>query len=128
QMSDFVENERQFAELVIGNLDERGYLDVKDGEKPDGQKNVDLTIEDLAREADLDPEDAPDVLALIQRFDPIGVACRDLAECLRIQAEVLGFDKIEMAIINDHLHNVERRNFGAISKALKVGLEEIYEA
>jgi RNA polymerase sigma-54 factor len=128
QMSDFVENERNFAELVIGNLDEKGYLDLAGGETPDGQRSADLTIEDLARDAGLDPEDAPDVLAMIQRFDPVGVAARDLSECLRVQAEVLGFDAIEMAIIKDHLHNVERRNFPAISKALKVGLEEIYEA
>ncbi|HVY46180.1 MAG TPA: RNA polymerase factor sigma-54 [Minicystis sp.] len=128
QMSDFVDNERRFAELVIGNLDERGYLDLEGGETADGQKIADLTIEDLANEAGLDPEDAPDVLALIQRFDPVGVAARDLSECLRVQAEVLGYDDIEMAIIKDHLHNVERRNFQAISKALKIGLEEVYDA
>jgi RNA polymerase sigma-54 factor len=128
QMSDFVENERRFAENVIGNLDEKGYLDLKGGERPDGTMEADLTIEDLAREAGLDPEDAPDVLAIIQRFDPVGVAARDLAECLRIQAEVLGFDKTEMAIINDHLHNVERRNFLAIEKALKIDRQEVYDA
>src|SRR6185436_13865098 len=83
---------------------------------------------DLARESALDPEDAPEVLAMIQRFDPVGVAARSLTECLRIQAEVLGYDAIEMAIINEHLHNVERRNFQAISKALKIALEEVYEA
>jgi RNA polymerase sigma-54 factor len=128
QMSDFVDNERSFALLVIGNLDEKGYLDLKGGEGPDGTARPDITIEEMAVEAGLDPEDAPDVLAMIQRFDPIGVAARDLKECLRVQAEVLGFDQIEMAIINDHLHNVERRNFQAISKALKIELEEIYEA
>jgi RNA polymerase sigma-54 factor len=128
QMSDFVDNERNFAELVIGNLDDKGYLDLKGGEGQDGLKEADLTIEDLAREAGLDPEDAPDVLAMIQRFDPIGVAARDLSECLRVQAEVLGFDAVEMAIINDHLHNVERRNIGAIAKALKITHEEVIEA
>ena len=128
QMSDFVANERNFAELVLGNLDEKGYLDLNGGEGVNGEKIPNLTIEDLALEAGLDPEDAPDVLAMIQRFDPVGVAARDLSECLRIQGEVLGFDAVEMAIIKDHLHNVERRNFGAISKALKVPLEEIYEA
>ena len=51
QMSDFVDNERNFAELVIGNLDDKGYLDLKGGEGQDGQKEADLTIEDLAREA-----------------------------------------------------------------------------
>ncbi|HSN99096.1 MAG TPA: RNA polymerase factor sigma-54 [Candidatus Nanopelagicales bacterium] len=128
QMSDFVDNERMFALMVIGNLDERGYLDLKGGEGVDGQKYPDLTIEDLALEVDLNPEDAEEVLAMLQRFDPIGVAARDLSECLRIQAEVLGYDATEMAIIKDHLHNVERRNFGAIAKALKISMEEVYEA
>lgn len=128
QMSDFVDNERVFAELVIGNLDERGYLDLAGGENPDGTKRPDLTIDDLANEAGLDPEDAPFVLAMIQRFDPIGVAARDLGECLRVQAEVLGFDEIEQAIIKDHLHNVERRNFGAIAKALKITTDEVCDA
>lgn len=128
QMSDFVENERRFAELVIGNLDDRGYLDLSGGENPDGTKRPDLTIDDLAKEAELDPEDAPFVLAMIQRFDPIGVAARDLGECLRVQAEVLGYDAIEQAIIKDHLHNVERRNFGAIAKALKITTDEVCDA
>jgi RNA polymerase sigma-54 factor len=128
QMSDFVDNERNFAELVIGNLDEKGYLDLKGGEGQNGEKEADLTIEDLAREAGLDPEDAPDVLAMIQRFDPVGVAARDLSECLRVQAEVLGYDETEIAIINDHLHNVERRNIGAIAKALKISHDEVIES
>ena len=122
-MSDLVDNEKQFALLVIGNLDERGYLDLK-GEE--GQP--DIPLEELAKEAELDPEDAPDVLAMIQRFDPVGVAARDLRECMLIQAEVLGYDDIEKAIIKDHLGNVERRNFQQIAKALKIPLEEVYEA
>lgn len=123
QMSDMVDNEKEFAARVIGNLDDRGYLDLKGD---DG--HPDLTIEDLARDAGLDPEDAPDVLAMIQRFDPVGVAARDLRECMLIQADVLGYDDVERAIIRDHLGNVERRNFGAIAKALKVPLEEVYES
>ena len=122
-MSDLVDNEKQFALLVIGNLDERGYLDLK-GEE--GQP--DITLDDLAREAELDPEDAPEVLAMLQRFDPIGVAARDLRECMLIQAEALGYDDIEKAIIRDHLGAVERRNFQQIAKALKIPLEEVYEA
>src|SRR3954467_5152803 len=38
QMSDFVDNERQFALLVIGNLDEKGYLDLKLLYDAEGQK------------------------------------------------------------------------------------------
>jgi RNA polymerase sigma-54 factor len=126
--SDFVDSEKRFAALVIGNLDERGYLDLDGGEGPDGQERPDFTIEDLALEAGLNPEDAEEVLAMIQRLDPIGVGSRNLRECLLVQAEVLGFDEVEKAVIRDHLHNIERRNFNAIAKALKVDLEEVYEA
>lgn len=124
QMSDLVPNERAFALHVIGNLDDRGFLNLESDEE--GQAAI--TIEDLAREAGLDPEDAPDVLAMIQRFDPVGVAARDLKECLLIQAEVLGFDEVEKTIIREHLHNVEKRNFPAIAKALNIPLEEVYDA
>lgn len=127
QMSDFNDAEKRFAALVIGNLDERGYLDLEGVERPGAEKNPDITIEELAEEAGLDPEDAPEVLRLIQQFDPIGVAARDLRECLHIQAEALGFDDLEMAIVDRHLPNLEKHNFQAIAKDLKVPVEEVYE-
>src|SRR5262249_27002077 len=68
QMSAFGDTERNFAELVIGNLDERGYLDLEGTERPDGTRTPDLTIDDLAREAGLHPDDAPLVLEMIQNF------------------------------------------------------------
>ena len=126
-MSDLVAEERDFAQLVIGNLDDRGYLDLElQGQGPEGGLST-LTIEDFAREAGLDPEDAEEVLGIIQRFDPVGVASRNLQECLLVQAEVLGFDEIEKAIIRDHLHDVERRNLPAIAKAFNVDLDEVVE-
>lgn len=129
QMSDFVENEQRFAALIIGNLDDRGYLDLSAVIGPGEQElRPRITLEDLAIEAGLNPEDAPEVLALIQRFDPIGVAARDLRECLRIQAEVAGFDAVELALIDRHLHNVERRNFQAIVKDLGVPMDEVIDA
>lgn len=126
--SDFTESERRFAELVIGNLDEKGYLDLKGVERPDGTRTPDLTIEDLAEEAGLHPEDAPDVLELIQNFDPIGVASRDLRECLLVQAKAIGFDEIETEIINSHLHHLEKHNYQAIAREMKIPIEEVYEA
>ena len=128
QMSDFTDGERRFAELVIGNLDERGFLDLAGTERDDGTKTPDLTIEDLAEEAGLDNEDAPEVLKLLQQFDPVGVCSRDLRECLRIQAELAGFDEFELAIIDRHLHNLEKHNYQAIARDLKVPVEEVYEA
>ncbi len=128
QMSDFTEDERQFAELVIGNLDERGYLDLTGAEQPDGTRSPDLTIDDLARESGLHTDDAPLVLELLQNFDPIGIAARDLRECLLIQAKACGFDDIEVDIIDKHIHNLEKHNYQAISKEMRIPIEEVYEA
>jgi RNA polymerase sigma-54 factor len=128
QMSDFLESERRFAELVLGNLDENGFLDLKGTERENGEKTPDLTIEDLAREAELDPEDAETVLREMQEWDPCGVSARSLQECMRVQAEVYGYDDLEIAIIEKHLHNLEKHNYQAIARDLKVTVEEVYEA
>src|SRR6185503_20969773 len=100
QMSDFCEGERRFAELVIGNLDDKGYLDLKGIEREDGTRTPDLTIEDLAREAGLNPEDAPDVLRIMQEFDPLGVCSR----------------------------NLQKRNYQPIPRDLKIAVEDDSEA
>jgi RNA polymerase sigma-54 factor len=126
-MSDLLEEERKFALLIIGNLDDRGYLDLSLDTSADEEGPKEISLEQLAEEAEMDPEDAEEVLAIIQRFDPVGVAARSLQECLMIQADVLGFEEIEKTIIRDHLHDVERRNLGAIVKALDVDLEEVIE-
>lgn len=128
QMSDFTDDERQFAELVIGNLDERGYLDLTGAEQPDGTRSPDLTIDDLARESGLHTDDAPLVLELLQNFDPIGIAARDLRECLLIQAKACGFDDVEVEIIDKHLHNLEKHNYQAIARDMRIPVEEVYEA
>src|SRR5258708_2866751 len=62
QLSDFTDAERRFAEFVLGNLDENGFLDLAGVEREDGTRTPDLTIEDLAREVGLDPYDAECVL------------------------------------------------------------------
>ena len=130
QMSDFADSERRFAELVIGNLDEKGYLDLAGIERPDGTRTPDLSIDDLAAEAELNPEDAPLVLEMIQAFDPIGVAARDLRECLLIQARVAGYEdgEPELEIIKNHLHHLEKHNYQAIVREMKISLEDVYEA
>jgi RNA polymerase sigma-54 factor len=128
QLSDFTEDEKQFAELVIGNLDDNGFLDLKGTERDNGEKTPDLTIEDLAREVPMNPEDAEYVLREMQEWDPVGVCSRSLQECLHVQAEVYGYDDLETAIIDKHLHNLEKHNYQAIARDLKVTVEEIYEA
>lgn len=127
QLGEFTEEERDFGELVIGNLNDAGFLDLKGVERPDGTRTPDLTVDDLADEAGVHRDDAPLVLEMIQNFDPVGVAARSLQECLLVQAKAYGFDEIEIKILEDHMGNLERRNYQAIAKDLKVPVEEVYE-
>ena len=92
------------------------------------ESNESVSVEELAEQAGLDPEDAEEVLAVMQRWDPIGVCSRNLQECLRVQAELLCFDELELAIIEHHMGNLEKQNYQAIAKSLHVPVEEIYEA
>jgi len=120
RMTDFIEEERSFAMLVFGNLNDDGYLKV-DGVDPEA------IVPKLAAEADLYAEDAEEVLKIIQRFDPIGVAARTLSECLLIQAEHLGLDELVVRVIQEHLHNLEKKNFQAIAKELQIAMEEVLD-
>jgi RNA polymerase sigma-54 factor len=61
------EGERKLGELIIGNLTDDGYLLA--------------SLEDLAREAGMELEDAEEVLKIVQNFDPLGVGSRNLQEC-----------------------------------------------
>lgn len=120
RMGDFVDDEQRFGALVIGNLDDNGYLRIEG--VPEEQ-----VVPRLAEEAGLDPEDAEEVLKMMQRFDPLGVCSRSLRECLLVQAEHFGMDELVMKVLQDHIPNLEKRNYGAIAKALDVPVEEIYD-
>ena len=128
QMSDFTETEKKFAELVIGNLDDNGFLDLKGTERDTGEKTPDLTVDDLAREVPIETEDAECVLREMQEWEPVGVCARSLQECLQVQAEAYGYDDLELEIIRKHLHNLEKHNYPAIARDLKVTLDDVYEA
>ncbi|MEC7525571.1 MAG: RNA polymerase factor sigma-54 [Myxococcota bacterium] len=120
RMSDLVEDEMRFAALVLGNLDDSGMLKME-GVPPEE------VVPKLADESDLHPEDAEEVLKIIQKMDPLGVATRTLQECLHVQAEHFGMDELTMKVIDEHLDNLERKNYQAIAKDLDVPVEEIYD-
>ncbi|MBC7172777.1 MAG: RNA polymerase factor sigma-54, partial [Polyangiaceae bacterium] len=120
RMGDFVEDEQRFAMLVIGNLTDDGYL------RMDGVSSEEV-VPKLAAEAELNAEDAEEVLKMLQQFDPVGVCSRTLEECLIVQAEYFGMDKLVLDVLAHHLGNLERRNYAAIAKALDVQVDEIYD-
>ncbi len=78
QLADFPFEEEVAARFIIGNLDDRGFLQA--------------TISELARQSGVSEETIESALTRVQEFDPTGVAARDLRECLMIQARVLEID------------------------------------
>ncbi|MCB9693028.1 MAG: RNA polymerase factor sigma-54 [Alphaproteobacteria bacterium] len=102
------------AEAIIGNLDERGYLAVP--------------LDEIVQETGLDHEMVADALEMVQGFDPVGCGARSLSECLIIQARLhYPEDDTFVAILSDHLGNLERRNYQAIARDLELELEDVVE-
>jgi RNA polymerase sigma-54 factor len=91
----------------------------------------------LALEAGVPGATAEKVLKIVQRFDPVGCAARDLRECLLVQAKYFitegeGKDdpdaELLPSIIRKHLKNVESKKYQAIARDLQVSLEEVVAA
>jgi len=101
------------ATLVIGNLNDDGYL-------------VDMTLVELATQAQTTEEVASQALSRVQTFDPVGVAARTLSECLSIQVRVYHPGNAKLAtLVERYLPELEKRNYGAIARALKCSLAEV---
>jgi RNA polymerase sigma-54 factor len=109
------EAEKKLGELIIGNLSDDGYM------------NADLA--DMAKETGMELEDAEEVLKIVQNFDPLGVASRNLQECLAIQARFMNpRQPLVEQIIAGHLPDLERKNYPAVAKALNQPLDKIIDA
>ncbi len=108
-------SEKALGELIIGNLSDDGYL------------KADLA--DLAKEVKMELEDAEEVLKIIHNFDPIGVGSRNLQECLRIQAQFMNPKQpLVEKMIENHLSDLEKKNYQVISRALGVSIAKVIEA
>jgi RNA polymerase sigma-54 factor len=114
--------ERRIAELIIGNLDDDGYLKLADVEG-------DPLIR-LANEADVSAGLAERTLKKIQHFDPLGCGSRDLQECLLIQTQLMHEKEAPLlgAMIKKHMKLLESKNLPAIARDLKVTLDEVITA
>jgi RNA polymerase sigma-54 factor len=108
-------HEERIGSLIIGNLNPDGYLDAD--------------IDEMAKANGGSPKSFRRILNLIQTFDPIGVAARDLKECLLIQARYFGCDsEIVTEIIENHLTHLENRNYRAIAKAMRIEMDAVTAA
>ncbi len=105
----------RLATVIIGNIDESGYL-----KEP---------LEELAAGAEVPTVRLEDALRLVQSFDPTGVGARDLRECLLLQVDSRpDLHPLAKDLIADHLAELERRNWERLADKLHVDARAIQEA
>ncbi len=109
------EAQRPVTELIIGNIDDYGYLKA--------------SVEEIATTGNLPGETILEVLKVIQTFDPPGVGARDLRECLMLQLERKGQqDTLEYQIVRDHMEALGKRRIPEISRGTGVDIEDVQES
>jgi RNA polymerase sigma-54 factor len=107
--------DRKAAELIIGNIDDNGFLQ--------------STPEEMALSSGIQKEDFERMLTLIQSFSPRGVGARDLRECLLIQLQREGRESsLEYRIVSEHMEDLGRRRFPEIARRIGVSVEEVQSA
>ena len=114
QLGMFTDSDEEFkiGEEIIGNIDENGYLKAN--------------IDEVTRALNAPPEAVEKVLKLIQQFEPAGVGARTVSECLGIQLKIANEnDPLLLKLVDSHLDDIAKKNFGAIAKALKETIENI---
>jgi RNA polymerase sigma-54 factor len=103
------------AEIIIGNIDDYGY--------------VKASIEEVATIANVSGEKILEVLRVIQTFEPAGVGARDLRECLMIQLEREGAtESLEYEIVRDYMDALGKRRIPEIARGTDASVEEVQES
>jgi RNA polymerase sigma-54 factor len=112
------EKEQKIAEQIVGSIDEDGYL----------RRETTAIVDDLAFRQNISAteEEVEAIIKMIQRFDPPGVAARDLQECLLLQLQRLKDEgkQVDTAIkaISRYFDEFTKKHYEKIQRGL--GLDE----
>jgi RNA polymerase sigma-54 factor len=118
---DLDDEELMVGQEIIGNIDEDGYL----------RRDLAIILQDLnlTHGLNIQPEKAESVLKKIQHLDPVGIASRNLQECLTVQLEVAQCDLrlkgLALRILKEFFEDFTMRHFEDVAKKLNVTLEEL---
>jgi len=106
---------RKIGEEIIGNLDEDGYLRAE--------------LSEIAARCGVDVATVEPVLAMVQAFDPPGVAARNIQECLLIQLKSdPNPDPVSVEIVEQYFDDLTRRRYPDIARALRLPLDRVMES
>ncbi|HVC18523.1 MAG TPA: RNA polymerase factor sigma-54 [Vicinamibacterales bacterium] len=105
---------REIGSAIIGNLDEDGYLVA--------------SFDEIAAMGPWPMSDVERALRLVQSFDPIGVAARDLQECLLLQVRHLGLEGTPTEkIIAEHMKLLQNHQVPEIARKLGLSVDDLKE-
>jgi RNA polymerase sigma-54 factor len=105
---------REIGEAIIGNLNDDGYLVA--------------SLDELAAMGPWPLDQVEHALRLLQGFDPVGVAARDLQECMMLQLRHLGLEGTPAErIVTEHLRALQNHQIPEISRKLGMSIEELKE-
>ncbi len=109
------ETVREIAEILIGNLNEDGYLTT--------------SLEEIAEAGGYSMDDVEEALAVVQEFDPLGVGARDLSECLLLQLRTLDPQStLAQQIVVEHLRQLQSNQLREIARAVNRPVEAVKRA
>ena len=107
------ENEKEVAEEIIWNTNEKGYLD------------TDLIL--IADRFDLLESEVEPILHKVQRLNPLGIGSRSLEECLMIQLEDEK-GSLSHKIVNKYFDDFMHKRYEKIQEKLSCTKDELHEA
>lgn len=112
---ELTEDEREVADAILGNLNEAGLLEIGVPELCGLSNQREALVERVLRE--------------IQSLDPVGVAARDVKECLLIQLERIGKGRsLEARMVSNQFDLLLRRRFPDIARRLGVSVGDVQDA
>ena len=115
RLSELTDEQRPLAEILVGNIDDYGYLKA--------------TIEEMSYSTAVPQEKFLEVLKIIQSFHPVGVGARDLRECLLLQMDRLGKQKtLEYKIVQDYMDALGKRRMPEIARGTGEDVVDVQKA
>jgi RNA polymerase sigma-54 factor len=119
-------NETEFiiADILIGNLDESGYLN----------RDLEALVDDLAFSMNVitSEQEVKSILGLIQTFDPAGVGARSLQECLLLQINRKQDGDISRftakKILEDFFEEFTKKHYDKIALKLEIEDKDLKDA
>jgi RNA polymerase sigma-54 factor len=114
----------RLGEEIIGNIDEDGYLAV-------GLEDIVKDLE-LFENIKIPYDQAEKLLKQIQHFEPLGIASRNLQECLLVQLEEKDINpkikNIAKKILSEYFDDFTSKRYEALENKLKITRDELKEA